>query len=111
MVTIFNIGVGLIHSALYVFFRDVQNLWTIFLQLLMYMSAIFYRVTKYPPEVQKLFNINPVYLFISYFRQITIDGVIPPLWLHLLILFDVIVFVAIGCRMYKKYNTEFLYYL
>ncbi len=39
---LFNIGVGLILSALYVFFRDIQYLWTVFTQLLMYMSAIFY---------------------------------------------------------------------
>ena len=39
---VFNIGVGLILSALFVFFRDIQYLWTIFTQLLMYMSAIFY---------------------------------------------------------------------
>ena len=38
---LFNIGVGLILSALFVFFRDVQYLWSVFTQLLMYMSAIF----------------------------------------------------------------------
>ena len=38
---LFNIGVGLILSALFVFFRDIQYLWGVFTQLLMYMSAIF----------------------------------------------------------------------
>lgn len=37
----FNIGVGLILSALYVFFRDTKYLYDVFLKLLMYASAIF----------------------------------------------------------------------
>ena len=32
---IFNMGVGMILSAMFVFFRDIQYLWTIFSQLLM----------------------------------------------------------------------------
>ena len=69
---VFNIGVGLILSALFVFFRDIQYLWTIFTQLLMYMSAIFYTTDGYSPLIQKLFYCNPVYAFISYFRKIVI---------------------------------------
>ena len=49
---IFNIGVGLILSALFVFFRDMQYLWGVFTTLLMYMSAIFYTVDSFPPEIQ-----------------------------------------------------------
>lgn len=108
---LFNIGVGLILSALFVFFRDIQYLWSVFTQLLMYMSAIFYTVDQYAPEVQKLFLLNPVYLFILYFREIVIGGVIPAVWLHLLILVDVLIVLGIGCWMYKKYNTKFLYYV
>ena len=33
---LFNIGVGLILSALFVFFRDIQYLWSVFTMLLMY---------------------------------------------------------------------------
>ena len=43
---LFNIGVGLVLSALFVFFRDVQYLWSVFTMLLMYMSAIFYTIDK-----------------------------------------------------------------
>ena len=62
---VFNLGVGLILSALYVFFKDIQYLWTVFVQLLMYMSSIFYSIDGYPEWAQMLFNLNPVYLFIS----------------------------------------------
>jgi len=108
---LFNIDVGLILSALYVFFRDIQYLWTVFTQLLMYMSAIFYMIDDYSYTVQCLFLLNPVYLFIRYFRKIVIDAIIPTAWFHLLMLADVFVVLGVGCWMYKKYNTSFLYYV
>ena len=108
---LFNLGVGLILSALFVFFRDIQYLWSVFAQLLMYMSAIFYHIDSYSPMVQKLFLLNPVYVFIRYFRQIVIEASIPGLWFHLLMAADVLIVLVIGARMYKKYNHRFLYYV
>ena len=108
---LFNIGVGLILSALFVFFRDIQYLWSVFTQLLMYMSAIFYTIDGYGPVAQNLFLLNPIYLFIRYFRKIVIDATVPTIWFHLLMLADVIIVLGIGCWMYKKYNTRFLYYV
>lgn len=111
LLVFFNIGIGLILSALFVFFRDIQYLWSVFTMLLMYMSAIFYSVESFPPEQQILFYFNPVYHFIKYFREIVLNGTVPPFWFHLLLLCDVIFAVALGARMYKKYNTKFLYYV
>ena len=108
---LFNIGVGLILSALFVFFRDIQYLWSIFTQLLMYISAIFYTIDRYPPMVQNLFLLNPMYLFIGYFRKIVIDSTIPTIWFHLLMMAWVVVVLGSGCWIYKKYNHKFLYYV
>ena len=108
---LFNIGVGLVLSALFVFFRDIQYLWAVFIQLLMYMSAIFYTIDNYSPMVQNLFLLNPIYLFIRYFRKIVIEATIPAPQFHLLMAAGVIIVLGIGCLMYKKYNTPFLYYV
>lgn len=107
----FNIGVGLILSALYVFFRDTKYLYDVFLKLLMYASAIFYNIDGYDRSVQYIFLINPVYLFIRYFRKIVIDGVIPSIWFHLLMAADAAIVLGLGCWMYKKYNHRFLFYV
>lgn len=111
LLLLFNIGVGLILSALFVFFRDIQYLWSVFTQLLMYMSAIFYTIEHYSYTVQCLFLLNPVYLFIRYFRKIVIEATIPTVWFHLLMAGDVMIVLGLGCWMYKKYNTRFLYYV
>lgn len=108
---VFNIGIGLILSALFVFFRDMQYLWGILTQLIMWMSAIFYTIDTYSQTVQNLFLLNPLYLFIRYFRKIVIDGVIPTPQFHLLVAGFSLVAFGIGAWMYKRYNHEFLYYV
>ncbi len=111
LLLLFNIGVGLILSALFVFFKDIQYLWSVFTMLLMYMSAIFYTIDSYSYQIQCMFLLNPVYLFIRYFRKIVIDSQIPTAAFHLLMLADTLAVLAIGCWMYKKYNQRFLYYV
>lgn len=108
---IFNLGMGMILSALFVFFRDTQYLYDVFTMLLMYMSAIFYNIDSFSETVKKLFLLNPIYLFIRYFRKIIIEATVPSVWFHLLMLADALIVFAIGCRMYKKYNRKFLYYV
>ncbi len=111
MLILFNIGVGMVLSALYIFFRDIEYLYDVFVRLLMYMSAIFYQIDSYGETARKLFLLNPVYLFIRYFRKIVIEATIPTVWFHLLMLADVVIALGLGCFMYKKYNTRFLYYV
>ena len=108
---IFNIGLGMILSALYIFFRDIQYLWTIFVQLLMYMSAIFYSVSAYSETVQKVFLINPVYVYIKYFRTVVIENSIPSIEFNALAIIYALLALGIGALIYKKCNHKFLYYV
>ena len=111
LLLLFNVGMGLILSAVYMFFRDMQYIWSVFTMILMYMSAVFYDISAYSQKVQNIFLLNPVYLFIRYFRKILIEAAVPSLGFHALMLFDALLAVLVGLRMYKKYNTEFLYYI
>ena len=106
-----NIGIGLILSALFVFFRDIRYLYEVFLTLITYVSAVFYSVDKFSPSGQRMFLLNPVYVFIKYFRCIVIDGKIPSLEYHALCAFYAVIFLVIGGYVYKKLNHQFLYYL
>lgn len=108
---IFNLGVGLILSALFVFFRDMQYLWGILTQLIMWMSAIFYTIDSYSYTVQCAFLLNPLYLYIRYFRKIVLEGDIPTLQFHLLAAAFALIAFGIGAYMYKRNNHEFLYYV
>ena len=106
-----NVGVGLILSALYIFFRDIDYLWRVFLQLLMYGSAIFYTVDGFGPGMKLAFSLNPVYQYIAYFREVVIQGTVPSLAAHLTLAELALAALLSGFYMYKRYNTKFLYYV
>ncbi len=106
-----NTGTGLILSTMYVFFRDTKYLYGVFLTLLTYVSAIFYPVDRFPEQFRKLFLLNPVYVHISYFREIILNGAVPPPELHLLCFGYALLIFAIGTAVYHKFNGRFLYYV
>ena len=104
------LGIGLILSALFVFFRDVQYLYGVFTTALMYATPIFY-TTDIMGDKAWIFYLNPLYYYVTYFRSVVIDGVIPSLAYHGVMLGVSLLLFAIGCWMYKKYNYKFLYYV
>ena len=104
------LGVGLILSALFVFFKDIQYLYGVFITALMYATPIFYTVDIMGSKAW-IFYLNPLYYYATYFRSVVINGVIPSLEFHAMMLIISAVFFAIGCWMYKKYNYKFLYYV
>lgn len=115
LLVVFNVGMGLILSAMYIFFRDVQYLWSVFLTLLMYLSAIFYNPAQFG-EFEMLFHLNPVYVFIKYFRCVVLglDGqppAFPSLEIHLLLVLYAGMAFLIGGLIYKRMNHKFLYYI
>lgn len=109
--TIFNMGVGMVLSALYVFFRDMEYLYRVFTLLLMYMSAIFYNIDAYAPHIQRLFYLNPVYTYINYFRLVVIHNSIPSLQYHLLCAGYAVILFLLGFWIYRRKNYKFLYYV
>ncbi len=106
-----NLGIGLVLSALFIFFRDIQYLYRLFTQVVMYGSAIFYSIDILPHHLQTLFYCNPIFVCITYFRSIVLYNTVPDLWLHLLLAGYALVLFGIGCCVYKKYNYKFLYYV
>jgi ABC-2 type transport system permease protein len=53
------VGLGLLFAALYVRFRDVEQIWELSSQLLFFASAIFFPIGIVPPWAQKIAFLNP----------------------------------------------------
>ena len=111
LLSVLNVGIGYILSALFVFFKDIQYLYNIFCRLLIYFSAIFYYVEAFPDWIRKMFWLNPLYCYIYYFRQIVVYDNIPGLWVHFLCILYPFIFLVIGKIIYKVYDNKFAYYL
>ncbi len=108
---IMNLGIGLILSALYIFFKDIQYLYRLFTQIVMYGSAIFYSIDILPQHLQAVFYCNPIFVCITYFRNIVLYNTVPDLHMHLLLAGYAVALFAMGCWIYKKNNYKFLYYV
>ena len=99
-VLLFSIGIGLVLSVTYVFFADIKYLYSVFLTLLQYLSAIFYPVDRLSETMQRVVSYNPVYLMIAFARECVMYGQVPSteIWRRLLVwsmgsfLFGIIVF-------------------
>lgn len=106
-----NLGIGFILSALFIFFRDIAYIYSLFVTLVMYSSAIFYDIRIVPEPYQAIFYANPIFVCIDYFRTIVIYDAVPSLGMHAILAAYAAVLFAFGCWMYKRYNYQFLYYL
>lgn len=74
---IFSLGISLILSVLYVFFGDIKHLYTVFLTLLMYCSAIFYPADQMEGIMKQVVYFNPVFVFINSMRKSVMWGILP----------------------------------
>jgi ABC-type polysaccharide/polyol phosphate export permease len=78
-VVFLSAGVGLLASALYVFFRDLPFFYELVLFMLSMTSPIFYPVEILPPGVKPIFQLNPLTPTISSLRQVVLSGNLPDL--------------------------------
>ncbi|MGG3453187.1 ABC transporter permease [Paenibacillus rhizolycopersici] len=108
---LFSIGIGLIISTIYVFFRDLQHIYSLALVIVMYTSAIFYPVDIIPERFMPIIQLNPIFLIIDMFREALIYQSIAPLGTHLFCLSYALVLICIGLIIFYKKQDKFIFYL
>ena len=77
LMTIMSLGISYILATLYVFFEDIKYLYSVFLRIFMYLTAIFYPVTSLPSVLQRIINYNPVYMGVYIAREAMVYGRFP----------------------------------
>jgi lipopolysaccharide transport system permease protein len=107
----FTLGAGLLLSTISVFFRDMEHLYGIFITLLMYGSAIFYPIDIIPENFRFLFEINPIYVIITLFRDSFYYGKIYDPKSLLFATFSAVVILILGIYLFYKYQDKFILYI
>lgn len=108
LLLIFTTGVSLILSTVTIFFRDIEHLYGIFIMVLMYFSAIFYPAEIIPEKYQFVLHANPVYQFITGFRQIIYYGQ-PIDLMNLLYCFVIsIICFVVGLFVFERNQHKFI---
>ena len=77
---LFSAGLGLLLSALAVFFRDVCHLWGVVITAWTYATPLFYPLGILPEWMQSAELFNPTFHYVTYFRSIVMSGTIPGCW-------------------------------
>lgn len=96
-VTLFSLGLSYFLSALYVFFRDIEHIYSVLLTLWTYLTPLFYTVERLNNEtVSKIMVLNPMYHYVEYFRSL-LSGVLPSVQEHVIIYGFAAVMFLIGC--------------
>ncbi len=71
------LGIGLLLSALFVFYRDLGHVWEICIQLLFYGSAIVFPFTLIPHRYRVLLAFNPIAQIVEDMRRSVVTAAIP----------------------------------
>lgn len=110
-VILFSIGLGLALSSLAVFFRDTIHLWGVVLTAWTYATPLFYPVDLLPETMQHLMQFNPMFQYVSYFRDIMMNGVTPSLEQNLICLVMALITFVIGLIIFRKTEHKFILYV
>jgi ABC-2 type transport system permease protein len=80
LLTLFATGTGLVLSALFVRYRDVQPIWDVTSQILFYASPILYVATMVPESYQRAYLANPIAALLTQMRHAVVDPTARPVW-------------------------------
>lgn len=106
-----NFGIGMFLSTLYIFFRDISYLWPVITRIIMYASAIFYDASILPGIMRRLLNCNPLYLCVSYFRQLIIHSTVPNPSTHIVMFIMAAACVFLGWFTYRIARDKIALYV
>lgn len=108
---VFVLGLALALSVLNVYFRDLQYVVAIVLQLAFYAAPIIYS-TDFVPEravllgfdlpLASLYHLNPAVRFVEAFRDVLYDARVPPLTTLLAIALSATVSIVVGMLVFRR---------
>jgi ABC-type polysaccharide/polyol phosphate export permease len=97
-------GIGLLVSALYVFFRDLPYFYELVVFMLWLSSPIFYPAAIVPATVKSFLIFNPLSPVIESIRQISLSGMLPDLRLIAQSLLSGTIFFTLGLTCFRLWR-------
>lgn len=101
-----SVGVSYVLAVVYVFFADVKYLYSVFLTLWMYMTALFYPVTSLPEAMQRFIGCNPIYVVIAFARECVMYGKVPELMMWIKLVCWSLGSIWVGLSVFKHMENQ-----
>lgn len=110
---IFSIGLSLILSALYIFFRDLGHLYSVWVTAWMYLTPIIYplSVLERSKFITIIVKLNPLYYYVSYFRNVVMEGIVPGMRMNLICIGISLSTFLLGIWIFKKLQDRFILHI
>lgn len=108
---IFCSGVGLLLAALAVFFRDTIHLWSVIVTAWTYATPLFYPFDMLPDWMQQAMAFNPMYHYVTYFRDIMMWNTNPGVIENLICLGMAVATLVVGLFVFRKLEHKFILYV
>lgn len=110
----FCMGLGMMLSALTVFFRDVMHLWSVVITAWTYITPIFWTtdfVAQMPHLVRILVYANPMYNYLQFMRDIFLFQTTPSLLTFGMCVAWAVLALIIGYTVFHKSERKFILYI
>jgi lipopolysaccharide transport system permease protein len=104
---LFVFGAGLLLSSLFVYFRDLHQIWQVLTQVLFFCSPIFYPLSIIPTYLMPYYRLNPVTEFIIIYRDVMIAGNLPSLFSIVFVIGFAVVTYLVGSLVFSKLQRRF----
>ena len=95
-------------AALNVTFRDTQHTLGVLLQMLFYLTPIFYDLNSVPKEFQPFYQLNPMVPLLEAYRAILLKGTQPDWQALLMVSLAVAVILPIGLAIFRRQSNTFV---
>ncbi len=106
----FTLGVSYILSCFAVFLRDTIYIYGIMLTIWQYFTPLFYSIEILPGWLQKIFVLNPLYIYINSIREIILFSRMPSIPYLIMCFLSGAVVLLLGLIIFKKNQDKFIYY-
>lgn len=108
---VFTLGLGMFLCSYATFLRDLDYLYTIIRRLWLYATPIFYPIDIIPAQFRFLWELNPVYIYLSIFRDLTLNGVMPSERSFIIATLYSVITLILGIVAFKEKEDRFFLYL
>jgi lipopolysaccharide transport system permease protein len=100
-------GISLALAALYVYYRDLNQIWEVLLQLGFFISPVCYSISIVPENYLFYYMLNPITQVMQIYRNTLLDGKSPSLASLVYILLAAGIMLIIGAAIFAKLERRF----
>ena len=108
---VFTLGVSMLMSCAAVFFKDIKYLYGIFLTALNFLTPIFWPIEMLPERALPFMGLNPMYHYITYFRNLVRYGEIPGVWANVVCMSFALFFLFLGTIVFMSKQDKYILHI